>query len=325
MRFSSSRLRPVRGTLDASGTYHIPVLVHEVLAGLAVRPGGVYLDATVGGGGHFREIVRALDGKGTAVGIDRDPQAIAWMRAHGMGGGAKIVLEHCLFSRFDTVLSRHGLGPIDGMLLDLGVSSHQIDAQERGFSYMKESDLDMRMDPASGRGAAELCAQSDEGELARILRAYGDITNPLRMARAIKAHEARRSLKTSADLVGCLRGEYGAALPIKVIAKVFQALRIAVNDELTELASCLSKSVTAVRRGGRIAVISYHSLEDRIVKNFFRDGEQGCICPPVLPRCVCGKKIVFKRITRKVVVPSSAEIERNSRARSARLRVAEVV
>jgi 16S rRNA (cytosine1402-N4)-methyltransferase len=300
-------------------------MVREAMEALAVRPGGAYLDATAGGGGHLKEIAARLDNRGTIIGIDRDPDAIAWISAHRERGGATVVLEQCPFSHFDTVLSRHHIGPVDGMLLDLGVSSHQIDTQERGFSYMKTSDLDMRMDPAAGIGAAEFCARSGEDELARVLSAYGDITNPLRMARAIKTCAARRPLRTSADLVACLRNEYGPLFPVKVIAKVFQALRIAVNGELDELAACLSKAIPNVKHGGRIVVISYHSLEDRIVKNFFRDGEQGCICPPVLPRCVCGKRIMLKRVNKKVIVPATAEVEKNPRARSARLRAAQVV
>jgi 16S rRNA (cytosine1402-N4)-methyltransferase len=311
--------------LNASGVYHVPVLLAESMEALAVRPGGVYLDATAGGGGHLREIIARLKDSGTAIGIDRDPEAIGWISAQISRGAATVILEQSQFSRFDSVLARHNIGAIDGMLLDLGVSSRQIDAQERGFSYMKQSDLDMRMDPSAGFTAAELCARWSEEELAHVLRTYGEITNPLRMARAIKACGKRRLLRTSIDLVTCLRNEYGPSLPVKVIAKVFQALRIAVNDELAELRACLSLAVSKVKKGGRIVVISYHSLEDRIVKNFFRDGEQGCVCPPVLPRCVCGKKILLKRLNKKVIIPSVAEVESNPRSRSARLRAAEMV
>lgn len=311
--------------MNASGIYHVPVLLAESMEALAVRPGGVYLDATAGGGGHLREIIARLEDSGTAIGIDRDPDAIAWISARISRGAATVILEQSPFSRFDSVLERHNIGAIDGMLLDLGVSSRQIDAQERGFSYMKQSDLDMRMDFSAGLTAAELCARWSEEELARVLRTYGEITNSLRMARAIKACGERRPLRTSIDLVTCLRNEYGPSFPVKVIAKVFQALRIAVNDELAELRACLSLAVSKVKKGGRIVVISYHSLEDRIVKNFFRDGEQGCVCPPVLPRCVCGKKILLKRLNKKVVIPSPAEVGSNPRSRSARLRAAEMV
>ena len=311
--------------MNTNDTYHVPVLLTESMEALAVRPDGTYLDATAGGGGHLREILARLDTRGTAIGIDRDPDSIAWINAHIERGAATFILEQCPFSHFDTVLSRHGIGAVDGMLLDLGVSSHQIDTQERGFSYMKPSDLDMRMDPASDMSAADFCAAAGERELAAALADYGEITNPLRMARAIKGCAQRRPLRTSGDLVSCLRNEYGASFPVKVVAKVFQALRIAVNGELSELAACLAAALSNVRQGGRIVVISYHSLEDRIVKNFFRDGEQGCVCPPVLKKCMCGRKILLKRINKKVIVPSAAEVARNPRARSARLRAAEMV
>jgi 16S rRNA (cytosine1402-N4)-methyltransferase len=311
--------------LDANVVYHVPVLLGECIAALNIRPDGVYLDATAGGGGHLSAIAAHLDNKGIAIGVDRDPDAIAFIRAHLPTTKATIILEQCAFSRFGEVLQRHGIGSLDGLLLDLGVSSRQIDNQERGFSYMKSSGLDMRMDPTSGESAAEFCARCDDDDLAHVLRTNGEITNPFRMARAIKACETGGALHTSSDLVACLRGEYGPSFPVKVIARVFQALRIAVNDELTELSTCLSAALSKVKRGGRIVVVSYHSLEDRIVKNFFRDAEQGCVCPPVLPRCVCGKKILLKRINRKVVIPGETEIRNNSRARSARLRAAEVV
>jgi 16S rRNA (cytosine1402-N4)-methyltransferase len=177
----------------------------------------------------------------------------------------------------------------------------------------------------SGISAAQFCAQASEKELAHALSSYGEITNPMRMARAMKQCQAGRPLQTSVDLVGCLKKEYGPALAVHVIAKVFQALRIAVNDELAELASCLDAALSYVNKGGRIAVISYHSLEDRIVKNFFRDNEQACTCPPVLQRCECGRKIMVKRLNKKVIRPSEEEVAKNPRARSARLRAAEKV
>ena len=311
--------------MDTKDVYHVPVLLTESMEALAVKPEGTYLDATVGGGGHFREIVSRLDSKGTAIGIDKDPDAIEWCRAHPGRGPATVILEQCAFSRFGTVLESYGIGSLDGLLLDLGVSSRQIDSPDRGFSYMKQSALDMRMDPSTGISAAQFCAQASEQDLAHALSSYGEITNPMRMARAIRQCQASRPLRTSADLVGCLKKEYGPALAVKVIAKVFQALRIAVNDELAELASCLDAALSYVKKGGRIAVISYHSLEDRIVKNFFRDNEQACTCPPVLQRCECGRKIMVKRLNKKVIRPSEEEVAKNPRARSARLRAAEKV
>ncbi|HUI93640.1 MAG TPA: 16S rRNA (cytosine(1402)-N(4))-methyltransferase RsmH [Chitinivibrionales bacterium] len=311
--------------LDANEVYHVPVLLKESVEALAVKPEGTYLDATVGGGGHFREILSRLDKRGTAIGIDRDPDAIEWCRAATGGNAATVILEQCAFSRFGTVLDKHDIGALDGLLLDLGVSSRQIDAANRGFSYMKDAALDMRMDPSADMTAARYCAQASEHELANALATYGEITNPTRMAAAIKKCQATRPLRTSADLVGCLKREYGPALAVKVIAKVFQALRIAVNGELSELAACLDAALSYVKKGGRIVVISYHSLEDRIVKNFFRDNEQACTCPSVFERCRCGKKIMVKRLNKKVIRPSEDEVRKNPRARSARLRAAEKV
>jgi 16S rRNA (cytosine1402-N4)-methyltransferase len=292
---------------------------------LTLKPDGVYVDATVGGGGHFREIVSMLDNKGTAIGIDRDPDAIAWCKSHLSHPRAHVILEQSPFANLDKVLSSHGISAIDGLLLDLGVSSHQIDEASRGFSYMQDAALDMRMDPAKGVSAAEFLSASEEEDLARIFSSYGEIRNPLRMAHAFKRYMAKNGMTTSTDVLACLKDEYGPSLPVKVIAKVFQAIRIAVNDELSELSACLQHAISYVKKGGRVAVISYHSLEDRIVKNFVRDNERPCKCPPTIPYCVCGKKILLKRINKKVIVPSESEIRNNSRARSARLRVAEKI
>jgi 16S rRNA (cytosine1402-N4)-methyltransferase len=311
--------------LNADHTYHIPVLVNECIEALAIQPHGVYVDATVGGGGHFRRLVAELDSRGTAVGIDRDATAIAWCREHVPQAHCAVILEQSPFSRLDAVLDKHGIRAIDGLLLDLGVSSRQIDDACRGFSYMQQADLDMRMDPSSAVAAAGILADSDEHELARIFSEYGEIINPARMARAFKRFQARTSMKTSRDLIRCLHEEYGPAISVKVIAKVFQAVRIAVNDELSELETCLRKAISYVKKSGRIAVISYHSLEDRIVKNFFRDNEHPCRCPPAIPFCACGKQQTLKRINNKVIIPSMSEVQSNARARSARLRVAEKV
>jgi 16S rRNA (cytosine1402-N4)-methyltransferase len=292
---------------------------------LDIKPDGVYVDATAGGGGHLRELIARLDSRGTAVGIDRDPDAIAWCRAHMTGAQPAVILEQSPFSRLDAVLVSHGISAIDGLLLDLGVSSHQIDDGSRGFSYMRDAVLDMRMDPSHGESAAQFISAADEHELARVLAEYGEVRNPLRMARVFKRSMAKRPFASSRDVTTCLTDEYGPALSVKVIAKVFQAIRIAVNGELGELSACLKCAVSFVKKGGRIAVISYHSLEDRIVKNFFRDNERSCTCPPEMPYCTCSKKIILKRLNKKGIVPSEQEVRRNPRARSARLRVAEKV
>jgi 16S rRNA (cytosine1402-N4)-methyltransferase len=304
--------------------YHVPVLTKEILEGLGVQPGGVYVDATLGGGGHFEAVIGALGENGIAVGIDKDPDSISWVRSHVTSSSVKIIIEQSSFSQFDAVLNRHGLGAIDGLLLDLGVSSRQIDSAGRGFSYQQNSPLDMRMNPDDGIPAHELLSTLPQDELARIFRTYGEVENAGRLAKTIKEYLLTGAIRTSGDLKQCLEAEYGT-VGIKLLSKSFQALRIAVNSELDELETCLEKAVDRLGTGGRIAVISYHSLEDRIVKNFFRTQEHGCTCPVNLPVCICGKSSKLKRITRKSISPSAAEIERNRRSRSAHLRIAEKI
>ena len=305
--------------------YHIPVLREEALHALAVKPEGIYVDCTLGGGGHFQAIIDGLGASGMAIGIDRDPDAIAWCDGHLDKKDANVVLKQGRFSVFSDVLDGLHIDAVDGVLLDLGVSSHQIRAEKRGFSYMKDAGLDMRMDPAGATTAADILRESSVPQLAEILSKYGEIRNPVRMAQTIKNYMKRTTLTTSEELKNCLQIEYGGAMKIKVLAKLFQALRIAVNDELSELRSCCEQAVLSLRQGGRLVVISYHSLEDRFVKNFMRDAEKGCICPPRIPVCVCGKGKTLKRIITRAIVPSPEEVRRNPASRSARLRVAEKI
>lgn len=308
--------------------YHRPVLLEEAV-GLLVTGAGVYVDGTLGGGGHFGAIVGRLSAAGgsppsVAVGIDRDEEALEVARVGSFGGGGvEVVLERARFSEFDVVLGKYGISKVMGLFVDLGVSSHQIDESGRGFSYMRDAPLDMRMDRGAGVTAAELLDRCSEGELGEILEKYGEIRNARRMAAAVKSYMRRNKMATSADLKACIANEYGENVRLQLLAKLFQALRIAVNGELDELRAFLDKSVNYLAERGRIAVISYHSLEDRIVKDFFRSGEAECICPPGQPVCTCGKKVLFKRINRKAITASEEEIRRNPRARSARLRVAE--
>jgi len=222
-------------------------------------------------------------------------------------------------------LSKHGIEQVQGLFVDLGVSSRQIDEPDRGFMYMRDAPLDMRMDQSAGMTAAEFLEQCGEGELSEILENYGEIKNAPRLARAIKAYMADNEIKTSADLRNCVTWEYGERVDIKLLAKLFQALRISVNGELAELRAFLDKSVTYLSKGGRVAVISYHSLEDRMVKDFFKLSEASCICDPNQPVCTCDKKVLLRRINRKAITASDEEIKHNPRSRSARLRVAEKV
>jgi 16S rRNA (cytosine1402-N4)-methyltransferase len=243
-------------------------------------------------------------------------------RAGFDGIGAEVILERSRFSEFDSVLKKHGIDKVWGLFVDLGVSSRQIDVPERGFMYMKDSPLDMRMDISGGVTAARFLEECGEGELARVLAEYGEIRNSQRMARAIKEYMVHDKIHTSADLKACLSREYGSPVKIQVLAKLFQALRIAVNGELDELRLFLDKSAKYLAEGGRLAVISYHSLEDRMVKEFFRTAEEACVCPPHQPVCICKKPVLFKRLNRKAVTASDGEVSRNPRSRSARLRVA---
>ncbi len=306
-------------------TYHIPVLLRECIEGLAIKSDGVYLDCTVGGGGHFSEIFKMLNSKGTAIGIDRDPVAIEWVREYCDKTQSRVILEQSTFSHFDTVLEKHGIKELDGMILDLGISSRQIDDLQRGFSYKTRAPLDMRMNPADMITAEKILSESSCDELAFILQEYGEVRNAPRMADTIVNFLKMQPITNSEELRKCLEQEYGSPVKYKVLSKVFQALRIAVNNELEELRLCLSKAVCYLQKGGRLVVIAYHSLEDRIVKKFIRENEQACICPPHEPICRCDKVQLLKRINRKAYCASTTEIKKNSRARSARLRIAEKV
>ena len=321
--------------MSVSSGYHVPALLAEVLelllGGVASLSGGrsVFLDGTLGGGGHFRAVAGALSGRcggeaPVAIGIDRDREAVFNARRAGFDGiEADVIIEQARFSEFDSVLRAYNIERVHALLVDLGVSSRQIDAPERGFMYMKDAPLDMRMDQGGGMTAAEFLERSDECEVAFALEKYGDIRNARRMAGAIKSYMRSKKILTSVDLKECIEREYGPNLKIQIFAKLFQALRIAVNGELDELRLFLGKSVKYLAQGGRVAVISYHSLEDRMVKEFFKSAEAPCTCPPNRPVCVCNKRILLKRVNRKAVTASEEEINSNPRSRSARLRVAE--
>ena len=305
---------------------HEPVLLEEVLQWMNVRQDGVYCDGTLGGGGHSEAILKASGGTARVYGIDRDENAIhaaterlkefPWFTAiRGNFHDAKALLEAA------------GALPLDGVLLDLGVSSPQLDVAERGFSYHEDAPLDMRMDQSQGMTAAELLNTADERELTEIIRDYGEEKWAVRIARIICEHRLKKPFETTFDLVRAV----DAAIPKAVRRKddghsarrTFQAVRIAVNDELKPLEQALKDLTDCLKPGGRICVITFHSLEDRIVKRCFRTLENPCICPPKAPICTCGRKPVVKVLAGGAVAPSAAETERNPRARSAKLRIAE--
>jgi 16S rRNA (cytosine1402-N4)-methyltransferase len=260
-----------------------------------------------------------LDENGTMIGLDRDSEAVAWTLDHPQPLLPRLIIEQSRFSEFDLVLKKHGIAAVDGILLDLGVSSRQIDAPERGFSYMQSGVLDMRMD-RQAIPAHELIRSVTIDELSTILREFGEVDRPGRIAAFIKKAGMRNSAMTTADLREACAAAVDGPVPVALLAKIFQALRIAVNDELGELKRFLSKVLPILRTGGRLLVISYHSLEDRMVKEYMREHERICTCPPELPQCRCGRSPLFKRITKRAVRPMAAEITLNRRSRSARLR-----
>jgi 16S rRNA (cytosine1402-N4)-methyltransferase len=303
--------------------YHTPVLLEEVLRYFPHKSGGVFLDGTLGGGGHFTAMAERLDRAGTMIGIDRDPEAVLWNRERMPSCLPTVIFEQSRFSEFDKVLNRHGIASLDGLFLDLGVSSRQIDSPDRGFSYLREGDLDMRMDPSGGIPAQELIRISSAAELTVVLRDFGEVDGAAAIAAAIKRWSNGHPLRTTTDLRECCEKALSNRLSIKLLAKIFQALRIAVNDELGELRTFLARVLDFLKPGGRLAVIAYHSLEDRIVKQYMRENERSCVCPPESPRCVCSRAPLFKRLTKKSIRPSAKEIALNRRCRSARLRVVE--
>lgn len=305
---------------------HEPVLLAEVLQWMNVRENGVYADGTLGGGGHSGAMLEASGGTATLYGIDRDENAIAaaTARLEQYPGFHAI---HGNFHDVKALLSQAGAPPLDGALLDLGVSSPQLDQAERGFSYHEDAPLDMRMDRSQGMTAAALLAEVSEGELTRILREYGEEKWAARIAHFVVERRQTQPLRTTQDLVRVV----DAAIPKAVRRKddghparrTFQAVRIAVNDELDPLDRALEDFVDCLKPGGRLLVITFHSLEDRLTKRCFQRLQNPCVCPPKAPVCTCGRKPKVRILARGAVPPTAEEIARNPRARSAKLRVAE--
>lgn len=301
---------------------HKSVMLNEVLTALDVQPDGTYLDGTIGGGGHAKAIGERLTAQGLLIGIDQDDDAIlaAGERLSGLTCGVKIVRGN--FSELDAILDNLNVSALDGAIFDLGVSSYQIDTAERGFSYIHDAPLDMRMDRRRTLTAADVINLYDEERLTKIFHEYGEERFAKRVARAI-CHE--RPLETTGELVKLIektvpRTKHGGH-PAK---RIFQALRIEVNDELNILSDALNKAVNRLKIGGRLAVITFHSLEDRIVKETFKSLAQGCICPKNLPVCICNHHATIK-ILGKVLTPSIEEINLNNRAKPAKLRVVEKI
>jgi 16S rRNA (cytosine1402-N4)-methyltransferase len=300
---------------------HQPVLLREVLAYVQPHAGGRYIDGTLGAGGHAEAILQESAPNGRLLGFDRDPAALAFAGRRLAPFGSRFVGVARSFGDMGSVAPGAGFDAIDGVLLDLGLSSRQLDDAKRGFSFLKEGPLDMRFDPRQGTTAAELVNNLSAAELADIFRQYGEETQSRRIARIIVAH---RPLWTTTELAGLIESEVGRpGRPGRHPAtKVFQALRIAVNDELGEIERGLLSALELLRPGGRLVVISFHSLEDRLVKQFMRRESRDCICPPEQPICNCGARARLKPVVRRAVKASAEEVVANPRSRSARLRVA---
>jgi len=300
---------------------HTPVLVEEVIKALNVQPGGRYIDATVGSGGHAMAILEHSQPGGQLLGIDVDPEAIKIARARLAVYAGSILLINESFANLQAICYKYDFIPVHGILFDLGLSSFQLEAEGRGFSFQHDAPLDMRFNPGQKLTAADIVNTYSEPELARLIRTYGEESFSHQIARRIVQERPIKSTLHLAQLVEqAVGGRRGRIHPA---TKTFQALRIAVNQELENLASALAQAVDLLGFEGRLVVISYHSLEDRVAKQFMGRESQDCICPPGTPTCVCGHTAKLRLVQKKVVTPSLAEVQANPRSRSARLRVAE--
>lgn len=308
-----------------SSFHHVSVLLDACIDALAIRPDGVYVDGTLGGGGHSREIASRLT-TGHLIGIDRDETALAAAGERLAPFMDRVTLVHSNFCEMDSVIRSLGYGGVDGVLLDLGVSSPQLDESSRGFSYMADAPLDMRMDRGDTLTAFQVVNEWSYEELKRILFDYGEERYAPLIAGAICRRREQKPIATTLELVDIIRGSVPpAALREKQhpAKRSFQAIRIAVNDELGAVSKAMDAAIPMLNPGGRLAVITFHSLEDRIVKSSMAEAARGCTCPPSFPVCVCGKKPKVKLLSRKPILPGAEELEENPRARSAKLRVCE--
>ena len=305
---------------------HRSVLLQECIENLKIRPDGIYADGTLGGGGHSLEIVRRLSDKGRLIGIDQDAAAVAAAGKRLKPYADKVTVLHCNYSEMRTELAKLEITSVDGVILDLGVSSYQLDDAERGFTYREDTRLDMRMDQRQSLSARDVVNEYSEMELYRIIRDYGEDKFAKNIARHIVRKRTEKSIETTGELIQIIK----AAIPAKVRAtgghpakRTFQAIRIEVNRELEVLENSIDDMIRLLSPGGRLCIITFHSLEDRIVKEAFRRNENPCTCPKTFPVCVCGKKSMGSVITRKPILPSQEEMEQNSRSKSAKLRVFE--
>ena len=306
---------------------HIPVLLKETIEALNIKEDGIYIDGTAGGGGHSEEIAKRLGKGGRLICIDRDEEAVEAVTKRLEPYKDRVSIVKNNYSEIDNILKDLGINKADGILLDLGVSSHQLDSAGRGFSYMADAPLDMRMDKTSSPDARTVVNTYSEAELYRIIRDYGEEKFAKNIAKHICIERGKKPIETTGELVSVIK----SSIPVKVqkstgkhpAMRTFQAVRIEVNDELSGLKEALVKCMDVLDDKGRLAVITFHSLEDRMVKNYFKECENPCICPPNFPVCVCGRVSKGRIITKKPVVPGEDEINENIRSHSSKLRVFE--
>ena len=305
---------------------HKSVLLNETIDGLNIKPDGIYVDGTLGGGGHAYEVCRRLGEKGSLVGIDQDAAAIEAASARLKDFGEKVTIVRSNYCDMKSKLHELGIDKVDGIVLDLGVSSYQLDTAERGFSYREDAPLDMRMDTRQKMTARDIVNDYTEADLYRVIRDYGEDKFAKNIAKHIVQARAVKPVETTAELSEIIR----ASIPMKFQKKsghpakrTFQAIRIELNRELDVLRDSLDDMIDLLNPGGRLCIITFHSLEDRIVKSAFRKNENPCTCPPDFPVCVCGKKSKGSIITKKPILPSEEELEYNSRSKSAKLRIFE--
>ena len=305
---------------------HKSVLLDETIEGLNIKPDGIYVDGTLGGGGHAYEVCRRLGEKGSIIGIDQDAAAIEAASARLNDFGEKVTIVRSNYCDMKSKLHELGIDKVDGIVLDLGVSSYQLDTAERGFSYREDAPLDMRMDTRQKMTARDIVNDYTEADLYRVIRDYGEDKFAKNIAKHIVQARAVKPVETTAELSEIIR----ASIPMKFQKKsghpakrTFQAIRIELNRELDVLRDSLDDMIDLLNPGGRLCIITFHSLEDRIVKSAFRKNENPCTCPPDFPVCVCGKKSKGSIITKKPILPSEEELEYNSRSKSAKLRIFE--
>ena len=308
--------------------HHVSVLLDECIENLNIKPDGVYVDCTMGGAGHSKEIVKRLSDKGLFIGFDQDKNAIQTAKERLSEYSDRVRFIHSNFENIKEELAKIGITKIDGVLADLGVSSHQLDEADRGFSYMQDAPLDMRMDVRCEFSAYDVVNTYSEEELAKIIKDYGEENWAKRIAKFIVEERKEKDIETTGELVDIIK----KAIPKKAridgphpAKRTFQAIRIEVNNELGVITRLINNASSIMNEEGRICIITFHSLEDRIVKNAFRDLASDCICPPHLLMCQCDKEAEVKVITRKPILPTEKEVEENPRSRSAKLRVAQKI